>query len=57
MSHPDSSLEYDYDALEMTCYCDYCKCVNQIKYKHQHDWGKEEDYVCNECLEKHKKYN
>jgi len=49
--------------LEMQCYCehkkhlfddkmgkDFRQCANTIPYKHHHDWGREEDYMCEDCL-------
>lgn len=42
----------------MQCYCESNHkkgiysgaCVNTVPYKNHHDWGKEEDYMCEDCL-------
>ncbi len=41
--------------MEMQCYCDLnghdkYPCPNTIDYMHHHDWGREEDYMCEDCL-------
>ena len=37
---------------EMQCYGNDLKCENTISYRHKDDWHSEEDYMCEDCLEK-----
>ena len=49
---------------KMQCHCEHKKhifekemgkdfrcCPANIPYKNHHDWGREEDYMCQECVE------
>jgi hypothetical protein len=36
--------------LEMQCYCEKHECINTIDYMNHHDWGRSEDYLCEDCL-------
>lgn len=45
--------------MEMQCYCEKNHksgiysgaCPNSKDYVHHRDWGREEDYMCSECIE------
>jgi hypothetical protein len=44
--------------IEMQCYCDIghhsirtSQCKNIIPYKNHHDWGCDEDFTCQTCLD------
>ena len=48
--------------MYMQCYCDnkhepnkeapyVGACAETIAYMNHHDWGREEDYMCEKCLE------
>lgn len=37
--------------MEMSCYCEHCKCPHDIDYVHHHDWSSEEDFACSVCQE------
>lgn len=39
--------------MEMTCFCEHCKCEETINYIHHRDWSSEEDFCCENCVEKH----
>jgi hypothetical protein len=51
--------------IEMQCYCEgeahfvtdkdggdhqVSACGNTIPYKNHHDWGRDEDFMCEDCL-------
>ena len=41
------------DTLYMKCYCPkFCDCANEIPYMHHHGWGRDEDFMCEECIDK-----
>ncbi len=50
-NHFTSELYEKICDLEMQCYCDKHECDATINYVHHHDWGRPEDYLCENCLD------